>query len=144
MTDKTPTTKTETVKAVSPVVQTGEDPSETNAALTKAEQEALVDDDDEERSGTMYYILLDEFGQPTGKVQTDIPDDGTPYAPAMGVASLRPEVLSTPSGAPITKNMNPAHSFIDPALLARNPPPNKINVGDKIVKKGAKETVKAA
>lgn len=131
----------EVVTAVGPVVETGSPAASLNQALTTSEQEDLVDDAEDERGGTIYYVLLDEYGQPTGKVQTTIPDDGVPYAPAMGVSPAKPTILQTPSGAPLTKQMNPAHSFVDPALVARNPPPHKIEVGDVVTRRAGKETL---
>ena len=88
--------------------------------LTVDEQESLAS---ELEPGDLAYVKLSETGEPTGPALLDAPTDGTPVARVAYIAPPESNVLTTPTGAPITNQMNPVTDLYDPALIARNPIP---------------------
>ena len=91
-----------------------------NTPMTIEEQEAAVgaafDDPLKPKKG---FMALDESGAPTGEVLLERPEDG-PYISVSGATASSKDVLTTPTGAPISGQMNPDHSTFDPALAERN------------------------
>jgi hypothetical protein len=81
--------------------------------------------------GEIAHLKLDDHGKPTGKAFREIPQKGDVTAPVMAPASVIPDELVTPTGAPITKHMNPEPKMWDDGMLARNPPPEGGRPGDK-------------
>jgi len=75
--------------------------------------------------GEIGHIELDPEGKPTGAAFRDIPDRDTITAPVYGTPSVQFDELVTPSGAPITKHMNPEQNLWDSGMLARNPQPER-------------------
>jgi hypothetical protein len=65
--------------------------------------------------GEIGYIHLDPEGKPTGPAVREVPPVGTPCARVMGMQSYPSpqDGLVTPTGAPLTPNMNP---FPDPRV----------------------------
>ncbi len=80
--------------------------------------------------GELGWIELDEEGEPTGEVSRDIPERGKTVARVVGVLHSYDEVV-TPSGAPLTRHMNPEPSLWDDGMLARNPVPEADRDPDK-------------
>jgi len=78
-------------------------------------------------SAPAHYMTLDEFGTPTGLVSLDIPDG--PYISVMATVPVDPDSVTTMSGAPLTTQMNPAHSNFDAGLEERNPTPPVFEMG---------------
>ena len=90
--------------------------------LTKEEIEGLAGD---LGPGEVGYVKLDEEGTPTGEAVRKLPpakDDQT-WARVVGSPKVAYDDIVTPSGAPVTKFMNPEPSIWDAGMLARNPPP---------------------
>jgi hypothetical protein len=88
--------------------------------LPTAEVSALVG---ELEPGDLGYVPLDLEGKPSGPAVVTPPvEDDTPHAPVYAQIVAPSEELSTPAGAPITNQMNPAHNFADKGLTERNPP----------------------
>jgi len=73
--------------------------------------------------GELGYVELDEEGMPTGPAKRDIPEPGKPVARVVGIGTRRYDEVTTPAGAPLTRNMNPAPDFSDDGMRARNPVP---------------------
>jgi len=90
-------------------------------ALTRDEIKGMVGD---LAPGELAHLKLDEKGKPTGKVFREIPQKDDITAPVLAPAQVIPDELVTPSGAPITKHMNPEPKMWDDGMLARNPPPD--------------------
>jgi len=70
-----------------------------------------------------YFIILDEKGKPSNSVTTEQPDADTPYITVQPTPAVNTDMVMTSSGAPITEQMNPEHSFRDAGMEARNPIP---------------------
>jgi hypothetical protein len=81
--------------------------------------------------GELAHIELDEEGTPTGAAFREIPQADQVVAPVAGTPMVQFDDLVTPSGAPITKHMNPETARWDAGMLARNPPPEGGRPGDK-------------
>ena len=81
--------------------------------------------------GELAHIRLDEKGTPTGSAFKEIPKPDEVTAPVYGTPQVIFDELVTPTGAPITKYMNPELSMWDAGMLARNPPPEGGRPGDK-------------
>jgi hypothetical protein len=77
--------------------------------------------------GELGFLKLDEEGKPTGTVVTDLRDvyDETPKATVIANRIPIADEIVTPSGAPISKFMNPDTTLWDAGMLARNPPPKE-------------------
>jgi hypothetical protein len=73
--------------------------------------------------GELGHIELDEEGHPTGAAFRDIPDPDSVTAAVYGTPTVQFDELVTPSGAPITKMMNPEPKLWDAGMMARNPIP---------------------
>jgi hypothetical protein len=73
--------------------------------------------------GELGWVELDEEGMPTGPAQKEPPPLGTVAARVVGYFPTQDELV-TPSGAPVTDQMNPAPDFQDAGMQARNPPPD--------------------
>jgi hypothetical protein len=80
--------------------------------------------------GELGHISLDEHGTPTGSAFREIPGPDDIYADVYGNPAVVFDDIVTPSGAPITKYMNPAVALWDAGMLARNPPPEGSRPGD--------------
>jgi hypothetical protein len=80
--------------------------------------------------GELGHISLDEKGTPTGSAFREIPGPDDIYADVYGNPAVVFDDIVTPSGAPITKYMNPAVALWDAGMLARNPPPEGSRPGD--------------
>ena len=91
-------------------------------SFEKKEVDAMVG---ELSSGEVGFIKLDDKGTPTGTAKDDPPKEGEVVAAVMGTIRSTPDDLVTPSGAPITRFMNPTPSLWDENLLKRNPVPPK-------------------
>lgn len=81
-----------------------------------------------------YFLELNLEGEPVGSVLRDAPKD-KPYISVLAVLPTDSSLV-TPSGAPLTDQMNPDHSFFDPALAERNPVPKNATprIGDTIAR----------
>lgn len=86
--------------------------------------------------GELAHIELDEEGTPTGAAFRDIPDGDQVTAPVYGTPMVQFDELVTPSGAPITRHMNPEPKLWDAGMLARNPPPERDERHDKFRTQG--------
>jgi len=76
--------------------------------------------------GEIGWVKLDEEGNPTGAATKEYPNikDG-PVARVIGSPKAAYDDIVTPSGAPVTKFMNPEPTLWDEGMLARNPIPEK-------------------
>jgi hypothetical protein len=84
------------------------------------------------RPGEIAWIKLDEEGTPTGVATTEIPKTATEsFARVVGAPSGKYDELVTPSGAPITRFMNPEAGMWDEGMLLRNPPPEETEESKK-------------
>ena len=91
-----------------------------------------------EPGGTpLYYVNLDENGKPVGTLEPEPPKD--PDQPYIAVEVIQPTstVLATPSGAPLTDQMNPSHDHYDAGLEERNPRPKWDTKGEQATGGGA-------
>ena len=74
------------------------------------------------KPGDLGWLKLDDKGNPVGSATKEPPDEG-PAARVYVPAAVNPPEMTTPSGAPITENMNPSlpqpHS--DEGMKQRNP-----------------------
>lgn len=70
-----------------------------------------------------HYMTLDEAGTPTGQVSVEVPPPDVPFISVMAAVPVDPDLVTTLSGAPLTTQMNPAHSTFDAGLEERNPTP---------------------
>jgi hypothetical protein len=75
--------------------------------------------------GEVGWVELDEEGTPTGPARKEPPPPGTPTAKVVGTLTTKMDEITTPTGAPITKHMNPDPELWDAGMLARNPPPEE-------------------
>lgn len=79
------------------------------------------------KPGQLALLKLDDEGKPSGSIVRNIlearhnPDDF--YTTVISPANIRPDEIVTPSGAPVSKFMNPDPVLWDAGMLARNPPP---------------------
>jgi hypothetical protein len=80
--------------------------------------------------GELGHISLDENGTPSGSAFREIPSPDDIYADVYGNPAVVFDDIVTPSGAPITKYMNPAVALWDAGMLARNPPAEGSRPGD--------------
>ena len=81
-------------------------------------------------AGELAHLELDEEGRPNGVAFREIPDPDDVTALVRGTPLVQFDELVTPSGAPITKYMNPEPKLWDAGMLARNPPPEGSRPGD--------------
>jgi hypothetical protein len=100
-------------------------------SLSVDEQKALVG---ELKPGQTGHISLSETGEPVGAAAKIPPTDAL-SAPVLVQVSPEKDVLTTPSGAPITQSMNPGHSYFDRNLSDRYPTeqstePLEVNAGE--------------
>ena len=115
---------------MSPEAHTHED-LELPRTFSVEEQEAMLnslpaadpDPLDPNRRPT-HYMTLDEFGTPTGQVSVEVPPPDVPYISVMAAVPVDPDLVTTLSGAPLTTQMNPAHSNFDAGMEERNPTPD--------------------
>ena len=63
------------------------------------------------KAGESGWLPLDEYGRVTGPAQTGVPPEGQLAAKVVAIAAPIPRILQTPSGAPISKTMNPSSEF---------------------------------
>lgn len=74
--------------------------------------------------GEIGWVKLDEEGEPTGPATRGMPDISEgPVAKVVGSPKVAYDEIVTPSGAPVTKQMNPDTQLWDSGMLARNPTP---------------------
>jgi hypothetical protein len=118
-----------------PHVSAAPPPPKPNRPLSADQQKSLVggiidtlsvspdDPNQPEPAPFGYFVALDESGSPTGSVTPDRPDG--PHVSVMLVTPVPADVVTTPTGAPITSIMNPSHIQHDPAMLERNPSSEK-------------------
>lgn len=78
-------------------------------------------------TGQVAWLKLNEEGTPEGEATTDLPigDDEQNYARVVGAPGHKYDAIVTPSGAPITRFMNPEMQMWDQGMLARNPIPEE-------------------
>lgn len=81
--------------------------------------------------GELGHIHLDEHGTPHGSAFKKIPAPDEVFADVYGNPAVVFDDIVTPSGAPITKFMNPSIPLWDAGMLARNPPPEGGRPGDQ-------------
>jgi len=84
--------------------------------LTIEEINALAGD---LKPGEIGWVKLDEEGTPTGAATKELPTDGGTYARVVGARSGPSDEVLTPSGAPITRHMNPDPQTIDQGMMDR-------------------------
>ena len=78
------------------------------------------------RPGEIGWLKLDEEGTPTGAATTEIPRvDQESYARVVGAPRGKYDEIVTPSGAPVTRFMNPEAGMWDEGMLLRNPIPEQ-------------------
>jgi len=78
--------------------------------------------------GEIAWLKLDENGTPQGGLVRDYPVaegvlEGETFARVVGASTHKYDEITTPSGAPVTKFMNPDPVLWDEGMLLRNPPP---------------------
>lgn len=83
----------------------GDSASEKARILNWDEQKELLG---ELNPGEEGYLPLDEDGNVIGPAKRGVPPKGTLGARVVAPADTRPDLLSTPSGAPIMARMNPS------------------------------------
>jgi hypothetical protein len=71
------------------------------------------------KPGEVGYIKLGEDGKPTGAATKTAPEGA--YATVVVPHRPVPEEITTPTGAPLTHNMNPSPHMWDEGMLSRNP-----------------------
>jgi hypothetical protein len=73
--------------------------------------------------GELGWLKLDEDGTPSGTVirRPSHPGGDEVVAPVVGTPTRKYDEITTPSGAPITRFMNPDTALWDAGMLARNP-----------------------
>src|SRR5262245_56783949 len=78
---------------------------------------------DELEHGQLGWVALDEEGNPSGAATKEMPTEG-PAARVMIHSPPQSAEVVTPTGAPLTKNMNPSpNTTMEEAFLQRNPIP---------------------
>lgn len=75
------------------------------------------------KPGEVGWVELDDHGKPTGAATKEPPPPGKPVARVVGAIRSVFDEVTTPTGAPITKHMNPEPTLWDEGMLARNPVP---------------------
>jgi hypothetical protein len=79
--------------------------------------------------GEFGWLKLDENGTPVGSVDRESPflagEATETYARVIGASTHKYDEIVTPSGAPVTKFMNPDPVLWDEGMLARNPIPEE-------------------
>lgn len=81
--------------------------------------------------GEIGHIKLNEEGTPQGAAFRHIPHPDEITAPVIAQVPVTPDDVTTPSGAPVTRHMNPDVAMWDAGMLARNPPPEGGRPGDQ-------------
>jgi hypothetical protein len=71
------------------------------------------------KPGEIGWVKLDEEGTPTGAAVKEMPKDDGSYAKVVGAKPAAAEEVLTPSGAPLTKHMNPDPQVPDLHEMAR-------------------------
>jgi len=72
--------------------------------------------------GEIGWVELDDNGTPVGTVKRELPDPaGESVARVVGSPTRKYDEVVTPSGAPLSKFMNPDPALWDEGMLARNP-----------------------
>ncbi len=106
--------------------QTGADPTARDPRgdtfLTHDEIKSLAGDIGR---GELGHLELDEEGKPTGSVFREIPSPDQVTTTVVGNSAPVFDEIVTPSGAPISKYMNPDPVLWDAGMLARNPIPEQ-------------------
>ena len=99
------------------------DQADTGEELISVEEQRTIAKSGEDlQPGEVVFIDLDDQGRPTGTATLD-PDPSKPQAPAVLLAPPTPDEVTTPSGAPLTTQMNPAPTALDEGFYQRNPKP---------------------
>jgi hypothetical protein len=75
--------------------------------------------------GELGHLELDEEGHPTGSVFREIPKPDQVTTTVIGNPAPQVDEIVTPSGAPVSKFMNPDPVLWDAGMLARNPQPEQ-------------------
>lgn len=75
--------------------------------------------------GELAHLKLDEEGKPTGTVFREIPSPDDVTTTVIAPAYPKFDEIVTPSGAPVSKYMNPDPVLWDAGMLARNPQPEQ-------------------
>lgn len=99
---------------------TKEAPEHLPKPLTAEEVKALAGD---LAHGEVGFVELDDKGKPTGPAKREMPPAGKAVARVVGVSPAKPDGATTPTGAPLTAQMNPDLEMWDAGMLERNPPP---------------------
>ena len=105
-----------------------QDPRGPDRGFTRDEIKSMAGDIER---GQLAHIRLDENGTPTGQAFVEIPHPDEVTAPVAGTPVVQFDELVTPTGAPITKYMNPDVAMWDAGMLERNPPPEDSQPGKK-------------
>jgi len=73
--------------------------------------------------GEIGWLELDDEGNPTGTATRQLPppDDHKMWAKVVGSPTHKYDEIVTPSGAPVTRYMNPDPALWDEGMLKRNP-----------------------
>jgi hypothetical protein len=107
-----------------PVAYAGDAPAKPlePSGFTREEIKGLAGD---LKHGEVGVVELDDQGTPkTARRLEDVAHEpGKPVANVIGVEPYKYDEVVTPSGAPLTKHMNPNPELWDAGMLARNPPP---------------------
>ena len=75
------------------------------------------------KPGQVGYVELDENGTPSGAATLEPPEPGHGvYARVVATSPYKLDEVTTPSGAPVTKHMQPDPTLWDEGMLERNPP----------------------
>ena len=90
--------------------------------LTHDEIKSLAGDIEK---GELAHLKLDEEGKPTGTVFREIPSPDDVTTTVIAPAYPKFDEIVTPSGAPISKYMNPDPVLWDAGMMARNPAPKE-------------------
>lgn len=125
---KTPS-GTSTAGAASAVGSSPKPATSTPKPSVEGEEESRVFTSDELKKfagglkpGEVGWVELDDEGEPCSAATKDAPPPGKTAARVIGGHPTKLEEITTVSGAPLTKCMNPEPNYLDPGFLQRNPP----------------------
>ena len=116
------TGKISTYSATQGGPQLAQDPRGPERVLSTEEIRTVADD---LMPGELAFVKLNEEGTPEGAAFRDIPDQDAVVARVYASPKAAFDDVVTPSGAPLTKFMNPDPQLWDEGMRLRNPVPKE-------------------
>lgn len=98
--------------------------------VLSVDEQKAISVDEKLGVGEVGFLPLDADGKPKGSVKID-KTPGEPEAAVVKPVARVYDEITTPSGAPLTTNMQPNPDHYDPGLAERNPAPKRMSDKEK-------------